>query len=100
MNNGNFGNQANKIIQQQSQDDNTLVDQLLRENDDQRQKYTELKLRYKNIQGKLEEKDKEIENKDKKTKNLENQLNEILSDLGKGKDIKENYLKLKNENER
>ena len=31
MNNGNFGNQANKIIQQQSQDDNTLVDQLLRE---------------------------------------------------------------------
>ena len=38
MNNGNFGNQANKIIQQQSQDDNTLVDQLLRENDDQRQK--------------------------------------------------------------
>ena len=54
MNNGNFGNQANKIIQQQPQDDNTLVDQLLRENDDQRQKYTELKLRYKNIQGKLE----------------------------------------------
>ena len=98
----NFPNKAqNKKNPKFPTDDNSsLVDQLLKENDEQRQKYTELKLKLKNIQGKLEEKDKEIENKDKKTKNLENQLNEILSDLGKGKDIKENYLKLKNENER
>ena len=98
----NFLNKAqNKKNPKFPTDDNSsLVDQLLKENDEQRQKYTELKLKLKNIQGKLEEKDKEIENKDKKTKNLENQLNEILSDLGKGKDIKENYLKLQNENER
>ena len=100
MNNGNFGNQANKIIQQKSQDDNTLVDQLLRENDDQRQKYTELKLRYKNIQGKLEEKVKEIEQKNEKSKNLEKQLNEIFSEFDNGIDLKENYFKLKYENEK
>ena len=52
------------------------------------------------MQSILEEKEKEIENKDKKNQNLEKQLNEILSDIGKGVDIKENYFKLKNENEK
>ena len=88
-----FGNIAND-------DNGKLVDQLLQENDDQRQKNTELKLKLKKMQSILEEKEKEIENKDKKNQNLEKQLNEILSDIGKGVDIKENYFKLKNENEK
>ena len=88
-----FGNIAND-------DNGNLVDQLLQENDDQRQKNTELKLKLKKMQSILEEKEKEIENKDKKNQNLEKQLNEILSDIGKGVDIKENYFKLKNENEK
>ena len=72
MNDFPFGNQANKITQQiQPQDDSTLVDQLLLENDNQRQKYTELTLKFKKIQSKLEEKEKEIEQKNKKSKNLE-----------------------------
>ena len=88
-----FGNIAND-------DNGKLVDQLLQENDDQRQKNTELKLKLKKMQSILEEKEKEIENKDKKNQNLEKQLNEILSDIGKGVDIKENYFKLKNVNEK
>ena len=88
-----FGNTAND-------DNGNLVDQLLQENDDQKQKNTELKLKLKKMQSILEEKEKEIENKDKKNQNLEKQLNEILSDIGKGVDIKENYFKLKNENEK
>ena len=88
-----FGNIAND-------DTGNLVDQLLQENDDQKQKNTELKLKLKKMQSILEEKEKEIENKDKKNQNLEKQLNEILSDIGKGVDIKENYFKLKNENEK
>ena len=101
MNDFPFGNQANKITQQiQPQDDSTLVDQLLLENDNQRQKYTELTLKFKKIQSKLEEKEKEIEQKNKKSKNLEKQLNEIFSEIDNGIDLKENYFKLKYENEK
>ena len=101
MNDFPFGNQANKITQQiQPQDDSTLVDQLLLENDNQRQKYTELTLKFKKIQSKLEEKEKEIEQKNKKSKNLEKQLNDIFSDVENGIDLKENYFKLKYENEK
>ena len=75
--------------------DNTFINDILNQAEMQRQNIIELKLKLKAKQTELEEKQKQLALETKHSKDLEQQLNNIFSEVEEGDNIKDNYFKIK-----
>ena len=98
LNNQSQSNNAN--MQTTKNPDNTFINDILNQAEIQRQNIIELKLKLKAKQTELEEKQKQLALETKHSKDLEQQLNNIFSEVEEGDNIKDNYFKLRNENEK
>ena len=98
LNNQSQSNNAN--MQTTKNPDNTFINDILNQAEIQRQINIELKLKLKAKQTELEEKQKQLALETKHSKDLEQQLNNIFSEVEEGDNIKDNYFKLRNENEK
>ena len=94
----NHNNNANTRTADNKND--CLVNELLNQTEIQRQINVELELKLKAKKTELEEKQKQLDLETKHSKDLEQQINNIFSDVEDGNNIKDNYFKLRNENEK